>query len=79
MSNRSSPGSRRQRQRLVNDLSGTDVVNVAADLGGGADGDNVVVNATTATTSRPLSARDQLRRWPVFRLVSVSGAGAGDR
>ena len=48
----------------VNDLSGTDVVNVAADLDAAeaTPADNVVVNGPTATTSRSVARRGPVRR-----------------
>ena len=66
---------------VVNDLSGTDVVNVAADLGGGADGDNVVVNATNGDDVATVVGAGSTAAGgrPAPPLVSVSGAGAGDR
>ena len=65
---------------VVNDLSGTDVVNVAADLGGGADADNVVVNATNGDDVATVAgAGSTAQVADLSALVSVSGAGAGDR
>ncbi len=65
---------------VVNDLSGTDVVNVTADLGGGADGDNVVVNATNGDdVATVVGAGSTAQVAGLSALVSVSGAGAGDR
>jgi Ca2+-binding RTX toxin-like protein len=65
---------------VVNDLSGTDVVNVAADLGGGADADNVVVNATNGDdVATVVGAGSTAQVAGLSALVSVSGAGAGDR
>ena len=65
---------------VVNDLSGTDVVNVAASLGGGADADNVVVNATNGDdVATVVGAGSTAQVAGLSALVSVSGAGAGDR
>ena len=65
---------------VVNDLSGTDVVNVAADLGGGADGDNVVVSASNGDdVATVVGAGSTAQVAGLSALVSVSGAGAGDR
>ena len=65
---------------VVNDLSGTDVVNVAAELGGGADGDNVVVNATNGDdVATVVGAGSTAQVAGLSALVSVSGSGAGDR
>jgi Ca2+-binding RTX toxin-like protein len=66
---------------VVDDLSGTDVTNVRGDLaasGGGDDGqpDNVVVNATNGDDVVTV-ANAQVAG--LAALVSVSGAGAGDR
>jgi Ca2+-binding RTX toxin-like protein len=65
---------------VVNDLSGTDVTSVAADLaaGGVEDGaaDNVVVNATSGDDAAIVSGAGssaQVRNLPA--VVSVSGAG----
>jgi Ca2+-binding RTX toxin-like protein len=68
---------------VVNDLSGTDVVNVTADLaaiGGGDDGqpDNVVVNATNGDDVVTVSgAGTDVRAAGLSALVSVSGGIAG--
>ena len=65
---------------VVDDLSGTDVVNVAAELGGGADGDNVVVNATNGDdVATVVGAGSTAQVAGLSSLVSVSGAGVGDR
>ena len=70
---------------VVNDLSGTDVVNVVADLaafGGGDDGvpDNVIVNATGGDdVATVVGAGPNAQVSGLAALVSVSGAGAGDR
>jgi Ca2+-binding RTX toxin-like protein len=65
---------------VVNDLSGTDVVNVAANLGGGADADNVVVNATNGDDVATVGGAGSTAQVAgLSALVSVSGAGAGDR
>ena len=65
---------------VVNDLSGTDAVNVAAELGGGADGDNVVVNASNGDDiATVVGAGSTAQVTGLSALVSVSGAGAGDR
>ena len=64
----------------VNDLSGTDLVNVAADFGGGADGDNVVVNASNGDdVVTVIGAGATAQVAGLSALVSVSGSGAGDR
>ncbi len=65
---------------VVNDLSGTDVVNVAAELGGGADSDNVVVNATNGDdVATVVGAGSTAQVAGLSAVVSVSGAGVGDR
>ena len=65
---------------VVNDLSGTDLVNVSADLGGGADGDNVVVNASNGDdVATVVGAGSTAQVAGLSALVSVSGSGAGDR
>ena len=65
---------------LVDDLSGTDVVNVTADFGGGADGDNVVVNASNGDdVVTVVGAGSTAQVAGLSALVSVSGAAAGDR
>ncbi len=65
---------------VVNDVSGTDLVNVAADLGGGADGDNVVVDATNGDdVATVIGAGSTAQVAGLSALVSVSGSGAGDR
>ena len=65
---------------VVNDLSGTDIVNVAAELGGGADGDNVVVNASNGDDiATVVGAGSTAQVAGLSALVSVSGSGAGDR
>ena len=66
----------------MNDLSGTDVVDVMADLsasGGGADGRPTMSSPTprTATTSPCLGHRAGLRVADRLRWSSVSGAIAG--
>jgi Ca2+-binding RTX toxin-like protein len=67
---------------VVNDLSGTDVINVVADLAaiGGDDGqpDNVVVNATDGDDVATVTgAGPNVRVSGLPALVSVSGAIAG--
>ena len=68
---------------VVDDLSGTDVVNVVADLaasGGGDDGspDNVVVNATNGDdVATVIGAGPNVQVSGLPALVSVSGAIAG--
>jgi Ca2+-binding RTX toxin-like protein len=68
---------------VVNDLSGTDVVNVVADLsatGGGDDGqpDNVVVNGTNGDDVAVITGTGpDARVADLSALVSVSGAIAG--
>ena len=65
---------------VVTDLSGTDVVNVAAELGGGADADNVVVSATNGDDVATVAgAGSAAQVFGLSALVSVSGAGSGDR
>jgi Ca2+-binding RTX toxin-like protein len=70
---------------VVNDLSGTGVVNVVADLaapGGGDDNaaDNVVVNATNGgDVVSVVGAGRNAQVSGLSPLVSVSGTGVGDR
>jgi Ca2+-binding RTX toxin-like protein len=70
---------------VVNDLSGTDVTNVATNLAatGGADdasADNVVVNATNGDDVATITgAGTSSQVAGLAALVSVTGSGSGDR